>query len=103
MYAGVNSLICKPAISIANAVFPIMIRWFGYDSAKKLGEQSAEAVFGIRFSWVFISAALLLLCAVIIGRFYGLHGAEWDGIKRELAVRHAEKQSAFEEEMLGKK
>ena len=50
MYAGVNSLICKPAISIANAVFPIMIQWFGYDSSVPLNAQSDVTVFGIRFS-----------------------------------------------------
>ncbi len=102
MYAGVNSLICKPAISIANALFPIMIQWFGYDSALELNAQSATAVFGIRFSWVFISAMLLLICAVLIGKFYRLHGAEWSQIKINLAKRHEEKQRAYEEEMLGK-
>ena len=102
MYAGVNSLICKPAISIANALFPIMIQWFGYDASLELNAQSATAVFGIRFSWVFISAMLLLICAMLIGKFYRLHGAEWNQIKINLAKRHEEKQRAYEEEMFGK-
>ncbi len=102
MYAGVNSLICKPAISIANALFPIMILWFGYNGDLSLSEQSASAVFGIRFSWVSVSAVLLLLCALAIGKFYRLHGAQWREIKLNLAKKHDEKQRAYEQEMLGK-
>ena len=103
MYAGVNSLICKPAISIANALFPIMIQWFGYNSSVGLNAQSSRAVFGIRFSWVFVSALLLLICALVIGKFYNLSGANWQTIKEELAVEHEKKQRSYEEQMLGKK
>ena len=103
MYAGVNSLICKPAISIANALFPIMIRWFGYDAARTLGEQSQLAVFGIRFSWVFIPAVILVLCALVVGKCYGLHGDSWKQIKLSLAEQHAQKQRAYEQEVLGHK
>lgn len=103
MYAGVNSLICKPAISIANALFPIMIRWFGYDAARTLGEQSQLAVFGIRFSWVFIPAVMLVLCALAVGKCYGLHGDSWKQIKLSLAEQHAQKQRAYEQEVLGHK
>ena len=102
MYAGVNSLICKPAISIANAIFPIMLQWFGYDSSLPLASQSSLAVFGIRFSWVSISALLLLICAVLIGKFYALDGSKWASIKADLALAHEQKQRAYEEQMLGK-
>ena len=102
MYAGVNSLICKPAISIANAIFPIMLQWFGYDSSLPLASQSSLAVFGIRFSWVSISALLLLICAVLIGKFYALDGSKWASIKADLALAHEQKQRAYEEQVLGK-
>lgn len=36
MYAGVNSLITKPAISFANAAFVMIIGWFGYDKQLKM-------------------------------------------------------------------
>ncbi|MFR6457055.1 MAG: MFS transporter [Roseburia faecis] len=49
MYAGVNSFICKPAISFANALFPIMLLWFGYDSNLPIAQQSELAKFGIAF------------------------------------------------------
>lgn len=102
MYAGVNSFICKPAISIANAIFPVMILWFGYDASLPLKDQTAFAKLGIRFSWLFLSAVLLFLCAAFIGRFYPLHGRQWSSIKETLAARHEEKQRIFEQEALEK-
>lgn len=100
MYAGVNSLICKPAISIANAVFPAMILLFGYDHTIRQEEQSALAVFGVRFSWLIVPIVLLVLCALIISVFYPLAGEKWNAIKEELTVAHREKQAAYEKEML---
>ena len=99
MYAGVNSLICKPAISFANALFPVMLGAFGYDTARGAAEQEALAKLGVRVAWLAIPIALLLLCAALIARFYPLGGAEWDGTKQELARLHAEKQRAWEESM----
>ena len=103
MYAGVNSLICKPAISIANALFPIMIQWFGYDASLALNQQSSTAAFGIRFSWVSVSAVLLLICAFVIGKFYSLDGSKWAQIKSNLALQHEAKQRAYEQQVLGER
>ena len=100
MYAGVNSLICKPAISFANALFPIMLGWFGYNSDIVVEAQSALAKIGIRVTWLLIPVALLLICALLIWRFYPLSGEEWEKTKQRLAVKHEEKQKAFEREML---
>lgn len=91
MYAGVNSFICKPAISIANALFPIMLLWFGYDSELAISAQSDLAKFGIRFAWLFVPIFLLYLCAVCIGLFYKLDGNKWDQIKSDLAKKHTVK------------
>ncbi len=102
MYAGVNSLICKPAISFANALFPIMLGWFGYNTALSVSAQSATAKLGVRVAWLAIPVGLLMICAALIARFYPLGGAEWDKIKDELAIRHEEKQRAYEAEMLGR-
>ena len=100
MYAGVNSLICKPAISFANALFPIMLGWFGYNTALTVAAQTELAKLGVRVAWLAIPIALLLLCAALIRRFYPLGGPEWDRTKEELARLHEEKQRAYEEEML---
>lgn len=102
MYAGVNSFICKPAISIANTVFPIMLVWFGYNADIAIAEQTELAKFGILFSWLIVPVVLLFVCAVCIQKFYPLHGEAWNGIKERLTKIHAEKQAAYEAEMLEK-
>lgn len=79
-----------------------MILWFGYDASLPLKDQTAFAKLGIRFSWLFLSAVLLFLCAAFIGRFYPLHGRQWSSIKETLAARHEEKQRIFEPEALEK-
>ena len=102
MYAGVNSLICKPAISFANALFPIMLGWFGYNAALSVAAQEPLAKLGVRVAWLAIPIALLFLCALLIAKFYPLGGEAWDRTKEELARRHEEKQRAYEAEMLGR-
>ena len=102
MYAGVNSFVCKPAISIANALFPIMLLWFGYNSNVTMSEQTELAKLGIRISWLAIPVVFLALCAFFINKFYKLDGEKWDGIKNKLALIHAEKQRAYEQEMLNR-
>ena len=87
MYAGVNSFICKPAISIANALFPIMLLWFGYDTQIAIAQQTETAKFGIRFAWLFVPVLLLYICAICISRFYSLDGSKWDQIKQGLAQK----------------
>jgi len=102
MYAGVNSFVCKPAISIANALFPIMLGWFGYNLNLTVAEQTVFAKFGIRISWLLIPVVFLLLCAFFISKFYKLDGSEWDETKQKLAKIHDEKQKAYEAEMLSR-
>lgn len=102
MYAGVNSFICKPAISLANALFPVMLMWFGYDAKLELAAQSDLAKFGIQFSWLCIPVVLLYICAICISKFYPLHGEKWDNIKQTLAADHEAKQKAYEQEVLAK-
>ena len=87
MYAGVNSFICKPAISFANALFPIMLLWFGYDSNLAIAQQTDLAKFGVRFAWLFVPVLLLYICALCIGKWYKLTGKEWDEIKMQLAAK----------------
>lgn len=91
MYAGVNSLITKPAISIAQAVFLGIIGAFGYDQALAKGAQSASAQTGILVGWVAVPAALLFICFVLL-RFYPLAGESWARIKQELAQAHRDKE-----------
>ncbi len=94
MYAGVNSLITKPAISIAQAVFLGIIGAFGYDQTLAKGAQSASAQTGILVGWVAVPAALLFICFVLL-RFYPLAGEGWVRIKQALAQAHREKEKRY--------
>lgn len=95
MYAGVNSFICKPAISIANAAFPAILSCFGYDSGLALNAQSSLAVFGIRFAWLAVSGLLLIICAIGLQLFYPLYGRKWREIKDGLRIVHEKKYAAY--------
>ncbi len=94
MYAGVNSFITKPAISIAQAVFLWFLRFYGYDQDLGKGLQSARAETGILMGWTLVPGLLLFLCFVVL-YWYPLAGPAWAAIKAELAARHAEKERRY--------
>ncbi|MBO4339644.1 MAG: MFS transporter [Clostridia bacterium] len=87
MYAGVNSLITKPAISLANAAFLMIIAWFGFDKTIKTELQTPLAKQGILVAWMAIPAILLVICAFSL-KFYPLAGEKWQKTKKELEERH---------------
>ena len=87
IYAGVNSLITKPAISLANAAFLMIAKWFGYDMTLAAGAQDALAKHGVLVAWMAVPALLLILSAVGM-KFYPLHGKKWDEEKAALAEKH---------------
>jgi GPH family glycoside/pentoside/hexuronide:cation symporter len=94
VYAGVNSFITKPAISVAQAVFLWSLSLFGYDQALDKGLQSARAETGILVGWVLMPGLLLLLCFVLL-HWYPLAGPAWEQIKAKLTVVHLEKESRY--------
>lgn len=98
MYAGVNSFVTKPAISIAQAVFLNIITFFGYDQSLGKGLQSAAAQTGILTGWLLVPA-LLFVVSYILLHWYPLAGTHWDGIKKELAEVHREKERRYLEKM----
>lgn len=87
MYAGVNSLITKPAISFANSAFLLIAKAFGYDTTLASGMQSEWAKQGVLVAWMAVPAALLIICAVSL-KFYPLAGEKWDETKRALEEKH---------------
>jgi len=94
MYAGVNSFVTKPAMSLAQAVFLGFLSRAGYDQSLAKGMQSASAEAGIVQAWFLMPAILLLACAVIL-RWYPLDGPNWEQIKSHLTVVHREKERAY--------
>jgi len=91
MYAGVNSLITKPAISLANSAFLWFLSAYGYNFAASSGGQSANAETGILMGWVLIPGVLLAVSFAVLF-LYPLAGKKWDEIKHNLAVIHQEKE-----------
>lgn len=87
MYAGVNSLITKPAISFANSAFIMIAKAFGYDMTLTAGMQSEMAKQGILVAWMAVPAAMLVICAICM-KFYPLDGEKWIETKQKLIEKH---------------
>ena len=102
MYAGVNSFITKPAISIAQWAWLTILAAYGYNPHLARGAQSFRAETGILVAWALPTGCLLLLCFLAL-HWYPLSGAAWERIKRELSVLHAEKERRYLLQLAGKR
>lgn len=91
MYAGINSLVTKPAISLAQAAFLWILQANDYDPLLPKGLQTAQAESGILLAWMLIPAILLTISWLTM-RWYPLAGQQWDEVKRQLALIHEEKE-----------
>jgi len=97
MYAGINSFITKPAISIAQWALLAIIAAFGYDQTLAKGMQSASAQTGVLVGWVVPTGILLLICFFTLA-LYPLAGKKWEEIKQKLSLVHREKEKKYLEE-----
>lgn len=109
MYAGVNSFITKPAISLANAAFNTILGLYNYNQLKPVldslklegGDRSAiQAAItpGILQSWVLIPAILLIVSFIAL-RWYPLAGQKWNEIKHQLSSLHDAKEKEYLEKL----
>jgi len=94
MYAGVNSFITKPAISLAQWILLTLMNAFGYDPGLGKGLQSTSAETGILLGWVLVPGILLFLSFLVL-HWYPLDGKDWLGIKARLAEIHREKERKY--------
>ena len=94
MYAGVNSFITKPAISLAQWVLLTLMTAYGYDQTLGKGLQSASAETGILLGWVLVPGIMLFLSFLVL-HWYPLDGRDWLGIKARLAEIHKEKERKY--------
>jgi GPH family glycoside/pentoside/hexuronide:cation symporter len=99
IYAGVNSFITKPAISVAQWAMLTILAAYGYNPDLAKGAQSFQAETGILVAWALPTGSLLLLCFLAL-RWYPLNGPTWEAIKRQLSVGHAEKERRYLREHL---
>lgn len=94
MYAGINSFITKPAISIAAWALLAIMKAYGYNEGLPASAQSYAAGTGVLVGWAGPTGVLLLLSFLSLF-LYPLAGKEWDRIKEKLAEVHAEKERAY--------
>ena len=92
-----NALITKPAISIANAAFLLIISGFGFDNTQST--QSGSAIFGIQFAYALFPALLFIISALVFWKWYGLDGTEWLAKKVELGRIRLQKEKAYIEQL----
>jgi len=88
-YSGINALITKPAISLANWLFLVIINNFGFDSQQSTQTFSAQMGIMIGFSLI---PAILLIFSSIFMLFYPLDGPDWLAQKTELIRIHEKKE-----------
>ncbi len=91
-YSGVNALITKPAISIANFLFLVTISSYGFQRASQ--NQTETAQFGIMIGFTILPAIFILISLIAI-KFFPLDGPEWNEQKLQLKKIHEEKERAY--------
>ncbi|MFW9997319.1 MAG: MFS transporter [Candidatus Odinarchaeota archaeon] len=96
-YAGMNALITKPAISIANALFLLIISGFGFDNTKNV--QADSAIFGIQLGYTLIPAVFFIISAIALLKWYKLDGKKWRAKKSELGKVHLQKEREYIERL----
>ena len=94
MYAGINSFITKPAISLGQAVLIMVMNAYGYDPALAKGAQSHQAETGILLGWAFVTGTLLIASFLVL-HYYPLAGKEWEKIKASLSAKHRQEEQKF--------
>ena len=91
-YSGINALITKPAISIANWMFLLIINNFGFDSNQTT--QTFSAQLGIMIGFALIPAIFSIFSSIVM-LFYPLDGPEWLAQKEKLIKIHEEKEIEY--------
>ena len=91
-YAGMNALVTKPSISIANAIFLATISAFGFDNLEAI--QTSQAQFGIILGFTLVPAVCLALSALAL-KWYRLDGPEWFEKKKKLNAIHLQKEQEY--------
>jgi GPH family glycoside/pentoside/hexuronide:cation symporter len=92
-YAGMNALLTKPAISVANALFLLVISGFGFDNA--LSSQSDSAILGIEVGFALFPAICFTIGALALWKLYTLDGKEWIAKKTELGKIRLKKEREY--------
>ncbi len=93
VYGGVNALVNKPAISIANWMFLLTLASFGFDASEQ--NQTQMAITGILVAIFAIPAILICVSAIVLYFFYPLDGPEWRKQKKYIMEIHEQKEKEY--------
>ena len=91
-YTGIEALITKPAISLGNWLFLVIISGYGFQETAKT--QPDSAILGIMIGFTLIPAIFIFLSALIM-KFYTLDGPEWTEQKLKLQEVHKKKEKEY--------
>ncbi|MHA1847173.1 MAG: MFS transporter [Promethearchaeota archaeon] len=100
IYGGVNAIVTKPGVSLANWGFLEIIHAFGFKSPIKVGNtiikqtQTSMAIIGIMFALTILSAIGTLITAIAI-KWYPLDGPEWMKKKKLILKLHEKKEKEY--------
>ncbi|MBN2152573.1 MAG: MFS transporter [Candidatus Lokiarchaeota archaeon] len=92
-YSGVNALITKAAISIANGVFLAILDAYGYDAELKDNQPATVADGVIMAFWII--PVVCVFFAVISLKYFKLDGPEWLAKKKALELEHQRKEKEY--------
>lgn len=95
IYGGVNAIITKPAISIANFIFLTVIDAFGFVAPTDVIQPQTEmALIGLLFAFCIIPSILLILTALGL-KWYPLDGPDWIEKKKHIMALHEKKEREY--------
>jgi GPH family glycoside/pentoside/hexuronide:cation symporter len=93
VYGGVNALVDKPSISIANWLFLLIITSFGFDPNQQ--NQTEMAITGVLVAMGAIPAILIGISALVLYFLYPLDGPEWRKKKIYIMELHEKKEKEY--------
>jgi len=105
IYGGVNAVVTKPAVSIANSSFLTIIGAFGFvvpiiiNGVDVKQPQSLEALMGILVAFCIFPSIFLIISALVLFK-YPLDGPEWLQKKNLVMVLHEKKEKEYLESLV---
>jgi glycoside/pentoside/hexuronide:cation symporter, GPH family len=105
IYGGVNAVVTKPAVSIANSSFLAIIGVFGFitpiiiNGVDVKQTQSTEALIGILVAFCIFPSIFLIISALILLK-YPLDGNEWLQKKNFVMKLHEKKEKEYLESLV---
>ncbi|MHA1681798.1 MAG: MFS transporter [Promethearchaeota archaeon] len=92
IYGGVNAIVTKPGVSVANWGFLGIIGLFGFD--KDATTQEPLAIIGIMVALCLMPAVGTLISAIAL-KWYPLDGIEWSKKKKFILEMHGRKEKEW--------